>query len=226
MSIQSLASLPAYSQPAYAQQNFSNATRGPAPQSHHAPRGGSASMVASAEYYRAQTMTLEYTNKDGDSVSLSIENVEYQKAQMQVSGEGPQMREMIQSFRDQFLQMQQEIIDRFIEGHGGRVEKGDTAEKAQPLQVPEYWNAENTSNRIVEFATSFFDAFEGVGEEYLATIKDAIEQGFEQARDILGEVPSEVAQLTSDTYDLVMEKLDAWAAQQGIGVEEQQAVAA
>jgi hypothetical protein len=85
------------------------------------------------------------------------------------------------------------------------------------VKIPEYWNAENTSQRIVDFATSFFDAFKGKGEEFLSKIKAAVEEGFKQAKDILGgNLPDVASKLVNDTHDLVMAKFDKWAQEKGI----------
>jgi hypothetical protein len=88
--------------------------------------------------------------------------------------------------------------------------------------LPDYWNAENTSQRIVDFATSFLSIFKGSGADFLNTIKDAIDQGFSQAKDMFGDVPNAVSQLTDKTHALVMDKLDAWAKAQGITTDASQ----
>ena len=89
--------------------------------------------------------------------------------------------------------------------------------------LPDYWNAENTSQRIVDFATSFLSAFKGSGQDFLNTIKNAIDEGFSQAKGILGDnAPDPISKLTNKTYALVMDKLDAWAKAQGITTDDSQ----
>lgn len=63
-------------------------------------------------------------------------------------------------------------------------------------------NAENTSDRIVKFAK----AISGGDKNKLDELKDAIKQGFDAVKEIFGELP----ELSQNTYDLVMEKLDKW----------------
>ncbi|HON12136.1 MAG TPA: DUF5610 domain-containing protein, partial [Chitinispirillaceae bacterium] len=99
---------------------------------------------------------------------------------------------------------------------GKKAGKAKGTQESSEIEVPEYWNAENTSQRIVDFATSFFDSFKGAGIDFLNTIKAAIEKGFSEARGMLGAVPKSVSDLTDRTYELVMEKLDKWAVEKGI----------
>lgn len=75
--------------------------------------------------------------------------------------------------------------------------------------VPEYWNAENTSDRIVAFATSFAGVF-GDDPEFAETLVNAVAEGFAQAGAILGELPGKAGKLNRDTRDKVFEKLDIW----------------
>lgn len=77
--------------------------------------------------------------------------------------------------------------------------------------VPEYWNAENTSDRIVAFATSFAGIF-GDDPEFAETLVGAVAEGFAQADAFLGELPGKAGKLNRDTRDKVFEKLDNWLA--------------
>jgi predicted RNase H-like HicB family nuclease len=45
-------------------------------------------------------------------------------------------------------------------------------------------------------------------EEYVEKMRGAIEAGFEDAKNILGELPGPKAKLFNDTYEKVMTKLD------------------
>jgi len=64
------------------------------------------------------------------------------------------------------------------------------------------FNAENTSDRIVKFAKAISHGDKSKLEE----LKESIKAGFEAVKEIFGELP----ELSQKTYDLVMEKLDAW----------------
>lgn len=181
-----------------------------------------------AESYRAQSMYLEYSSKDGDKVTLRYESVEYQKLTMAASAEkgSDEWQQIVKDTKDQFMMLQKQLVNSFVRSTGGAVPEDQSVGSIEAAPVPEYWNAENTSQRIIDFATSFFSAFDGAGEDFLATIKGAIEEGFSQAREMIGDVPDSVSKLTNDTHDLVMSKLNDWAKANGISTDVGDAVAA
>jgi hypothetical protein len=169
---------------------------------------------AVAAFHATDALSVSYANADGDAVSLSFASMRSGEVAV-ANGSTEQagsMSELVREIGDQVLRQKQELIDALF---------GDTKqEETKEIQnsdagsiegLPEYWNAENTSQRIVDFAVSFFELYEGAPEEYLDMIKSAIDEGFGQARDMIGEAPDEVRKLTDDTYELVMSKLDAWA---------------
>ncbi len=63
-------------------------------------------------------------------------------------------------------------------------------------------SAEKVSDRIVEFAK----ALSGGDKGKMGVLRGAIEKGFREAEKILGGLPD----VSMRTYDLVMQKLDAW----------------
>lgn len=87
--------------------------------------------------------------------------------------------------------------------------KADLGAVDEEYGVPEYWNAENTSDRIVNFATSFAGIF-GNDPEFAETMVNAVAEGFRQAGDILGSLPGKAGKLNRDTHDMVFEKLGNW----------------
>src|SRR3989339_152790 len=109
------------------------------------------------------------------------------------------------------MDYKKQIIRAFIKSQGGEVTPEEDPEVAAlEAKMPEYWNADNTSQRIVDFATSFLSSFSGENSEFFKTIKGAIEEGFKQAKDILGNLPGPVGKLIQKTYDLTMQKLDKY----------------
>lgn len=76
----------------------------------------------------------------------------------------------------------------------------------EQMGVGQEWGAEATSQRIVDFAMGF----KGMAgdEEFMKKIRAAIEEGFKQAKDDLGELPGPTGKLFNDTYKATMEKLD------------------
>jgi gas vesicle protein len=184
-----------------------------------------------SESYSKQTLDIEFTSKDGDKVSLSMESLQYQKSTLQVdaSGSPEDMQKIIDYLKDQYKSMREAVMKAFVESQGGTFDGTQAPTKidnSQEPAVPEYWNAENTSQRIVDFATQLLGAFKGSGEDFLKTIKGAIDEGFKQATDQLGKLPDQVSKLVSDTHDLIMQKLDKWAETKGITSGQPEAVAA
>lgn len=192
------------------------------------------SIGLSAEYYSSDTMSMQFSNKDGDTVTLSMQHVEYAKAQIQVKDNGSMSDEdwkkIVDKIKDEYKSLQGEIMKKFIEATGGTTQSTDTApnpsttgagttQGTQDAQVPDYWNAENTSKRIADFATSFFSGFQGAGADFLNKIKDAIDEGFKQAKGELGKVSDPISSLMQHTHDLIMQKLDEWAKTQGINLD-------
>jgi hypothetical protein len=200
------------------------------------PWNGTSTAQLSAEYYQADSLSVTYTNKDGDSVSLDMKSVEYMKTSLTASGstDSSSWQKIVEFMKEQFKQLQAELVKTLTDGIDGK--KSDaagqtdqtpgTAQPALPTQdtaksdaipgLPDYWNAENTAQRIVDFATSFFGLNEGSNSDFFKMIRDAIEEGFKQAGDQMSDMPDAVKKLTSDTHDLVLKKLDDWAKAQGI----------
>lgn len=175
-----------------------------------------------AEYFSSQKYAIEFTSKDGDKVSFSMESVQYQKALLEVDAEGSpeDMQKIVDFIKKQYADMKNEILKQFIKSQGGEVQDTGETGQTEELAIPEYWNAENTSQRIVDFALQFYDAFQGAGEDFLKIIKDAIEKGFKEAKEMLGDLPDPVSKLINDTHDLIMQKLDAWAEEKGINISD------
>jgi len=82
-----------------------------------------------------------------------------------------------------------------------------TPEQAQELISEDgYFGVEQTSQRIVDFAINAF----GSDPAKLEEMKAAIEDGFQQAADAFG---GSLPEISHQTYDAIMEKLDAFAAE-------------
>ena len=88
------------------------------------------------------------------------------------------------------------------------------------------WSPEAVSDRIVAFATSFMGAYqtdnpdlsgEGLVDGFGNLMRNAIIEGFNQAKEILGALSAlsgDVADTVNQTYELTMQKLDAFLAGQ------------
>lgn len=84
----------------------------------------------------------------------------------------------------------------------------DVSDDEVAAEVPEYWNAENTSQRIVDFAMSFKSLSGMEDEEYINRVRDAVVEGYKLAKEALGDLPGPSAKLFNDTYELTMKKFD------------------
>jgi hypothetical protein len=73
---------------------------------------------------------------------------------------------------------------------------------------PVYWSAENTAQRLVDFATALHQG--GDRGDHLEQMVAGMKQGYEEAAQAFGGVLPEIAQ---DTIDLAIEMLQEWAAE-------------
>lgn len=84
------------------------------------------------------------------------------------------------------------------------VDEKAVAEANELISAGGKYSPEAVSDRIVNFAK----AISGGDTEKYDLLKDAIEKGFNEARELLG---GSLPEISGKTYDLVMEKLDNWA---------------
>lgn len=104
------------------------------------------------------------------------------------------------------------------------LEKANNIESSADEVTPKennYFSAQNTADRIYNFATSFYETYlagtgkedsEASRQEYKDIIGSAIDEGFEQALSILGELPDKVSGELQNTKDIIFEKLDRFVA--------------
>jgi hypothetical protein len=115
------------------------------------------------------------------------------------------LRELVaKTFKEQGLSTAIDV------GDGKTVNLEDlTPEEAAKLVADDgYWGVEQTSDRIVEFATSLA----GGDPALLEKIKEGVVKGFEMAKADFG---MELPEISQKTYEAVMRKLDEWARQGG-----------
>ena len=76
-----------------------------------------------SEYYSSQSISVEYTSKDGDTVSFSMESVEYAKSSMEISATGNKddMKALVDYIKDNFDRMRKEMIRGFLRSVGVEV---------------------------------------------------------------------------------------------------------
>lgn len=99
----------------------------------------------------------------------------------------------------------------------GETAAEELSEQDQLTQLQEYFSPQNTARRILDVATSFFGVSEtGQGEgnteqarrKFADFIGSAINEGFRQARGILGELPEDINAGIDKTHSLVFAGLE------------------
>ena len=89
-----------------------------------------------------------------------------------------------------------EELDNVVVDEIARTEAAELIAEDGPL------GAESVSDRIVQFAM----AISGGDKTKISLLKDAIDRGFNQVKNMLGQLP----EVSLKTYDLIMEKLSQW----------------
>jgi len=166
-------------------------------------------------------------SKDGDSFELQYSKTTYESHRVDIDALAPEHKKLLEGFdvndfqeklKSQLIDMvfnanskakEQLSNDSLIEKYGNDVIYA-VPEETEAAEVPEFWNAENTSQRLIDFAMSFKDVavFEN-DAEYIQEIRDAVIEGFRQAKGIIGNVDDRSHKLYNDTFDLTMQKFDA-----------------
>lgn len=134
-----------------------------------------------------------------------------------------ELRDWAAQVADEVRQQQRRILEEFLKRSGkfmpgseGRFivvqpapEEAQTEADDCEAGIPEYWNAENTSDRIVHFATQMAQ-IAGGDSDFAETIINAVTEGFEQANAATGPMPGAAGELNRKTHDLTMSKLSKW----------------
>lgn len=117
------------------------------------------------------------------------------------------IKDFIKKTRDEFLGVAENAQDKEKRAKiDALVEKMD-----------DYWKPEAVAERIFDFAIGFFEGFTeryGKGseqlDEFYELIKGAVEEGYKQAKDMLGLLSEEVSGVLEDTMNKFSEKFDHW----------------
>lgn len=84
------------------------------------------------------------------------------------------------------------------------VDEATAAQAREDISENGYWGVAQTSDRLVDFAK----ALTGGDTSKVEQMRDAIKEGFEEAKKLWG---GELPEISQRTYDATMEKLDKWA---------------
>jgi len=146
----------------------------------------------------------KHRENKGDSVSLGE-----QESVDQTYGPGLKVASPYELLRNLVVKtLQEQGLELQFKTDSGDVDFNTmTPEEAQDLISEDgYFGVEKTSQRIVDFAINGF----GNDPEKLQEMKDAIDQGFKDAQEAFG---GELPEISKQTYDAIMDKLDAFANQ-------------
>ncbi len=99
-----------------------------------------------------------------------------------------------------------DVIQGVENGETVAVEIDETTRQNAAAEIAEdgFWGVSATANRIVDFAKTI----SGDNPEKLSLLKNAIQEGFEAAKQAFG---GELPDISQQTYDAVMTGLDEWA---------------
>lgn len=117
------------------------------------------------------------------------------------------VKDLIGKTRDEFLEMTKDVQE----------EEKKSKIDALVEKLDDYWKPDAVAGRIFDFATGLFEGYKerhGVGTEQLdkfyEMIKEAVEEGYKQAKDMLGALSEEVTGVLEDTMNKFGEKFEGW----------------
>ena len=153
---------------------------------------------------KANSQVGEIAQKDQVNISYSSESVSTYQHDMsleQTAGDGFDLLRglVLNIFKEQGLEYK-------IETTGGEVDlESITPTEAQELVADDgYFGVENTAERIFNFAVGVA----GGDITRIDAIREGVNNGFQEALEAFG---GELPEISYDTYDAVINKLDEWA---------------
>jgi hypothetical protein len=176
------------------------------------------------EYQHSQNeINIKYQNQDGDSFELSMQAQSLNKINEDECN-GRLVKNPFQSVSEiikQFIQNQiQKMAESSTENKAKRVEKSgkklpevsETKDNAgSKSEIPEFWNARNTAERISKFAVTFHGKSGREPGDFANEAVAAVKKGFEGAGDTLNGLEQGVSSLNSEIQGTVIENIETWA---------------
>ena len=101
----------------------------------------------------------------------------------------------------------------FIKNGQYEVDPATKAQAQADIAEDGYWGVNQTSDRIIQFAT----ALTGGDPDKIEEMREAFKKGYAQAEETWG---GELPEISKQTYEAVMKKFDDLAAQAGLAVTE------
>ena len=149
----------------------------------------------------------ENTQKRNDSVTINYHqevSMTYQSSLTIQTGDPQDQYNLLRELVTNMLREQG--IDFKIANGDQSIDISEISQEDASALVADdgYFGIEQTSDRIVDFAI----AMAGGDTSRLAAIKEGVENGFNEALEAFG---GTLPEISHDTYDAIMDKLDAWA---------------
>ncbi len=200
--------------------------------SHTKSSGTSATSTSAASDNDVDSSNVDTVNISLESLEMSSSSSAQTSSSSNVSGtdssNGSDMQNIVKMIKDEMDKLKQNLVSTLLGLDKGTTGTTPTSGTTQAQDVtdgiqglPAYWGSEQTSQRIVDFATSFSGLTGQAGKDFYNTMVTAIEKGFKDAAGEIGSnVPSQVSDLTNKTETLVLNKLKAWAQSNGIQVDD------
>jgi len=158
---------------------------------------------AAAEYEKSEATEAEKT------VKYDAATIEKMKAEAELKT--AQLRSIVEKMMLKQGQQFTTLEDAFDMIKEGTIEVDDetAVEAAKEVAEDGYWGVEQTSDRIIDFAT----ALTGGDPDKIEEMREAFQKGYKQAEETWG---GKLPDISQKTYDAVMAKFDKLAEEAGL----------
>jgi len=137
-----------------------------------------------------------------------------EKLKAETDARTQQLRDLVEKMLNQQVNTYGKANDiwQFLREGNFTVDPATKAQAQADIAEDGYWGVEQTSDRIVQFAT----ALTGGDPDKIEEMRAAFQKGFKQAEQTWG---GELPEISQKTYEAVMEKFDKLAAEAAPGTE-------
>lgn len=180
------------------------------------------SAYSQIDAYSAYQTSTKPASEPAEAASGNEEAAVYEKSS-QAAKYKPNMDvvEMLKADQETYQSQLMSFVQQAISGQGNALASADDVwsflasgnftvteaakvEAQKSLEEGGYWSVDKTSDRILEMAK----ALTGGDPSKIDSMRNAFEKGFKEATKAWGR---ELPEISSKTYDAVMEKFDKWA---------------
>ncbi|ABR46999.1 conserved hypothetical protein [Alkaliphilus metalliredigens QYMF] len=171
-----------------------------APKENKQKKSNQASLKIQDEYTPVQNEVKEATYK---KPIVKVDESTIQKLKEESESAHNHLREMVKQLLER-----QGLTFKDLAGldEGVKIDEETRLEAQAMIAEGGPFSPENVSDRLIAFAK----AISGGDKGKIDILRSAIEKGFKEAQEMLG---GELPEISHTTYELTMEKLDAWLAE-------------